>query len=195
MITSVIVILVKSEPIIHCLLLLILNLKYNLFSLVTGIKWCGSLHLFGSSNCLPECDLTFSHGCVLGFLDSFSFISLIMPMLSHTMPKSDQEVQERVKEVFSIMPCLWQIHIICGSALHYPHQQQHNYYCQDWLWEIYDLLDVCSLHQLWNCCHYLHLGYHFTPISLCRASVHHSRLQNIHMIDFYDYGKLWYCVE
>jgi len=28
------------------------------------------------------------------------------------MPESDQEVQERVKKVFSITPCLWQIHII-----------------------------------------------------------------------------------
>ena len=35
----------------------------------------------------------------------------------------------------------------------------------------------------------------FTPIALRRASVHHSRLQNVHMIDFYDYGKLWYYME
>ena len=43
---------------------------------------------------------------------SFSFISLIMPMLSHTMPESDQEVQERVKEVFGFTPCLWQICVV-----------------------------------------------------------------------------------
>ena len=46
----------KSEPATHCLLLLILNLKYNLFSLATGVKWCGGLHLFGSSDRLPERD-------------------------------------------------------------------------------------------------------------------------------------------
>ena len=28
------------------------------------------------------------------------------------MPESDQEVQERVKEVFSFTPCLWQIHVV-----------------------------------------------------------------------------------
>src|ERR1700728_527874 len=117
-ITSVVV---KSEPATHCLLLLILNLKYNLFSLATGVKWCGGLRLFGSSDHLPaERDfLWFSHRRVsLGFLGlfhfllgSFSFISLITPMLSHTMPESDREVQERVKEVFSFTPCLWQIRV------------------------------------------------------------------------------------
>ena len=34
-------------------------------------------------------------------------------MLSHTMPESDQEVQERIKEVFGFTPCLWQIHTVC----------------------------------------------------------------------------------
>src|SRR6202050_3000281 len=49
---------VKSEPATYCLclLLLILNLKYDLFSLATGIKWCGNLHLFGSSDHLPKHD-------------------------------------------------------------------------------------------------------------------------------------------
>ena len=28
------------------------------------------------------------------------------------MPESDRKVQERVKEVFSFMPCLWQIHVV-----------------------------------------------------------------------------------
>jgi superfamily II DNA/RNA helicase len=28
------------------------------------------------------------------------------------MPESDQEVQERVKEVFGFTPCLWQICVI-----------------------------------------------------------------------------------
>ena len=31
---------------------------------------------------------------------------------SHTMPESDREVQERVKEVFGFTPCLWQIHVV-----------------------------------------------------------------------------------
>ena len=35
-------------------------------------------------------------------------------MLTHTIPESDLEVQERIKEVFGFMPCLWQIHIICA---------------------------------------------------------------------------------
>jgi len=30
------------------------------------------------------------------------------------MPESDLEVQERIKEVFGFMPCLWQICIICA---------------------------------------------------------------------------------
>jgi superfamily II DNA helicase RecQ len=30
------------------------------------------------------------------------------------MPESDWEVQERVKEVFGFMPCLWQICVICA---------------------------------------------------------------------------------
>ena len=118
MITSVVVVVI-SEHTTHCLLLLILNLKYNLFFLVTGIKWCGSLHLFGSSDHLSECDwiLWFSHRSIsLGFLALFHFLlglfSLIMPMLSHTMPESDWEVQERIKEVFGFTPCLWQIHVI-----------------------------------------------------------------------------------
>jgi superfamily II DNA helicase RecQ len=33
-------------------------------------------------------------------------------MLSHTMPESDREVQERVKEVFGFTPCLWQIRVV-----------------------------------------------------------------------------------
>jgi len=35
----------------------------------------------------------------------------------------------------------------------------------------------------------------FHSNALRRASVHHSRLRNVHMIDFYDYGKLWYYME
>src|ERR1700678_2875449 len=77
--------------------------------------------LFGSSDHLPERDfLWFSCRRVsLGFLGlfhfllgSFSFISLITPILSHTMPESDREVQERVKEVFGFMPCLWHIRVV-----------------------------------------------------------------------------------
>ena len=35
-----------------------------------------------------------------------------MPNLSHDLPESEQEVQEKVKKVFGFAPCLWQIHII-----------------------------------------------------------------------------------
>ena len=43
---------------------------------------------------------------VLGFSLSF------MPILSHCLPETDREVQEKVKEVFGFAPCLWQIHIV-----------------------------------------------------------------------------------
>ena len=73
MITSVVV---KSElATLTCLLLLILNLKYNLFSLATGVKWCGGLRLFGtplmkpwpaSQNGLPP-HVNTSTGLILSF--------------------------------------------------------------------------------------------------------------------------------
>ena len=37
-----------------------------------------------------------------------------------------------------------------SCCLCYTCWQQYDYYCQDWLWEIYDLLDACSLHQIGN---------------------------------------------
>ena len=37
-----------------------------------------------------------------------------MPILSHCLPETVQEVQEKVKEVFGFAPCLWQIHIVCA---------------------------------------------------------------------------------
>lgn len=131
------------------LLLLILNLKYNLFFLATGVKWCGSLRL---TPLVVYLNVTISLlMCFLGLfhflLGLFSFISLITFILSHTMPESDWEVQERVKEVFGFTPCLWQIHVV------HIIQWLRDYYCQDWLCEIYDLLDTCSLHQIWNFCH------------------------------------------
>ena len=37
-----------------------------------------------------------------------------MPILSHCLPETDREVQEKVKEVFGFAPCLWQICVICA---------------------------------------------------------------------------------
>ena len=57
--------------------------------------------------------------CLIGFPELISFsLGLILFYIFNyahvisTMPESDQEVQERIKEVFSFTPCLWQIHII-----------------------------------------------------------------------------------
>jgi superfamily II DNA helicase RecQ len=57
--------------------------------------------------------------CVL-LISRFSsaglFISLGMALqsrpLKHTMPESDEEVQQEVKKKLGIVPCLWQIHIV-----------------------------------------------------------------------------------
>ena len=35
-----------------------------------------------------------------------------MPNLSHTMPDSDEEVQDQVEAVFGFRPCLWQIRVV-----------------------------------------------------------------------------------
>ena len=35
-----------------------------------------------------------------------------MAGLLHTMPKSDEEVQRQVEEVFGFKPCLWQICVV-----------------------------------------------------------------------------------
>jgi hypothetical protein len=35
-----------------------------------------------------------------------------MPNLSHTMPDSDEEVQDQVEAVFGFHPCLWQIRVV-----------------------------------------------------------------------------------
>ena len=35
-----------------------------------------------------------------------------MPILSHCLSETVQEVQEKVKEVFGFAPCLWQIHVV-----------------------------------------------------------------------------------
>ena len=51
--------------------------------------------------------LSWSGSCILGLSSSF------MPILSHCLPETDWEVQEKVKEVFGFAPCLWQIHVVC----------------------------------------------------------------------------------
>jgi len=40
------------------------------------------------------------------------FLFLPMAGLLHTMPKSDEEVQRQVQEVFGFKPCLWQIRVV-----------------------------------------------------------------------------------
>ena len=52
--------------------------------------------------------LSWTGSRVLGFSLSF------MPILSHCLPETDREVQEKVKEVFGFASCLWQICIICA---------------------------------------------------------------------------------
>jgi hypothetical protein len=37
-----------------------------------------------------------------------------MPGLPHTMPESNEEVQEQVHAVFGYRPCLWQICVVCA---------------------------------------------------------------------------------
>ena len=48
----------------------------------------------------------------LGLVLMFWFSRSLMAVLSHHLPETDREVQEKVKEVFGFTPCLWQIHII-----------------------------------------------------------------------------------
>ena len=61
------------------------------------------MHLVGS----PGLVLV-SLGLVLMFWCSCS----LMPVLSHHLPETDREVQEKVKEVFGFAPCLWQIRVV-----------------------------------------------------------------------------------
>ena len=59
----------------------------------------------------------FSWAC-FSFSQAGSYVSVfslsLMPVLSHNLPETDWEVQEKVKEVFGFMPCLWQIRVICA---------------------------------------------------------------------------------
>jgi len=69
-----------------------------------------------------------------------------MPGHLHTMPKSDEDIQIQVEQVFGFHPCFWQIH---GCPYHACWQGCHPY-CSNRVHEVFDLLDASALHQVWN---------------------------------------------
>ena len=86
------------------------NLKFLYFATATGESCCGSLCLFGPR---VYFDVSFFPGCVEFCPVSSCFLFFpVMPNLSHTMPDSDEEVQDQVEAMFGFHPCPWQIHVV-----------------------------------------------------------------------------------
>ena len=104
-----------------CLFLFIWNLNLCVFLRWNGVAVCACLV---PPTVYSEIVTAFySHRCVLlvllGLFDfswAGSYVSVfslsLMPVLSHHLPETDWEVQEKVKEVFGFAPCLWQIWVV-----------------------------------------------------------------------------------
>ena len=90
-----------------------LNLNFSLFSLVTAKTCSGGMCMFGSQNGTTLSQASYSHQ----ILFALCYQPVIMPVLSrpleHTIPESDEDVQNNVESKTGIWPCLWQIAVVC----------------------------------------------------------------------------------
>jgi superfamily II RNA helicase len=137
-----------------------------------------------------------------------------MPILSHTMPESDWEVRERIKEVFSFMPCFWQIHVVCtilngddvitiaktgsGKSMTYLLAT----YWMPVLFIKYGILVIVTPLKLLRSQFAQTLeDNHISAISVTAANITNELFEvNLsigisYFTSFYDYGKLWYYME